>query len=69
MLTVRAHKANSHQRKGWEQFTAAAIRAVVQSKPVAGPGVVFMAWGLPAQKTIKALGIDEVRVCVSISET
>jgi uracil DNA glycosylase len=59
VLTVRAHKANSHQKKGWEELTAAAIRAVLQRD--AGRGVVFMAWGLPAQKTLKALGVDEVR--------
>ena len=28
VLTVRAHQANSHQGKGWEQFTDAVIRAV-----------------------------------------
>ena len=27
-LTVRAHQAGSHQRKGWEEFTDAAIRAL-----------------------------------------
>ena len=27
-LTVRAHQAGSHQRKGWEPFTDAAIRAL-----------------------------------------
>jgi uracil-DNA glycosylase len=25
-LTVRAHTANSHQAKGWEQFTTAALK-------------------------------------------
>lgn len=28
VLTVRAHQANSHQGKGWEQFTDAVIEAV-----------------------------------------
>ncbi len=28
VLTVRAHAANSHKDKGWEQFTDAVIRAV-----------------------------------------
>lgn len=27
-LTVRAHQAGSHQRRGWEEFTDAAIRAL-----------------------------------------
>ena len=59
-LTVRAHKAGSHARKGWEIFTAEAIRAVLQRKD-AQAGVVFMAWGLHAEKTYDKIGIDEVR--------
>jgi uracil-DNA glycosylase len=45
VLTVRAHQANSHQGKGWEQFTDAIIRAVnEQDRPI-----VYMLWGRPAQ--------------------
>ena len=45
VLTVRAHRANSHQGIGWEQFTDAAIRAVSeQDRPI-----VYMLWGRPAQ--------------------
>lgn len=45
VLTVRAHQANSHQGKGWEQFTDAIIRAVnEQNRPI-----VSMLWGKPAQ--------------------
>ena len=45
VLTVRAHKANSHRMMGWEQFTDAAIKAVnEQDRPV-----VYMLWGKPAQ--------------------
>lgn len=41
VLTVRAHQAASHQGKGWEQFTDAAIRAVnEQDRPI-----VFLLWG------------------------
>ncbi|KAJ3999245.1 uracil-DNA glycosylase [Lentinula boryana] len=58
-LTVRAHKAGSHARKGWETLTAQAIKAVT-SRPES-PGVVFMAWGLPAQKTCDKIGIDETK--------
>ncbi|PPQ92714.1 hypothetical protein CVT25_014021 [Psilocybe cyanescens] len=57
-LTVRAHKAGSHARKGWETFTAQVIRAVLNRKNIE-QGVVFMAWGMPAQKTFTAIGIDE----------
>ena len=41
VLTVRAHRAASHQGKGWEEFTDAAIRIVNEiDRPV-----VFMLWG------------------------
>ncbi len=46
VLTVRAHQAFSHQGKGWEEFTDAAIRALNQEdRPM-----VFMLWGSPARK-------------------
>ncbi|KAF8905453.1 uracil-DNA glycosylase-like protein [Gymnopilus junonius] len=60
-LTVRAHKAGSHARKGWETFTSQVIRAVIQREIGKQKGVVFMAWGLPAQKTFSSIGIDEKR--------
>ncbi len=45
VLTVRAHAANSHQGKGWEQFTDAAIAALNElNQPI-----VFILWGRPAQ--------------------
>lgn len=45
VLTVRAHQANSHQKKGWEQFTDAIIQAVnAQDRPI-----VYLLWGRPAQ--------------------
>lgn len=45
VLTVRAHQANSHQGRGWEQFTDAVIQAVnTQDRPI-----VFLLWGRPAQ--------------------
>ncbi|MDY6270827.1 MAG: uracil-DNA glycosylase [Prevotella sp.] len=40
-LTVRAHQAGSHQRKGWEEFTDAAIRAL----SVERSHLVFILWG------------------------
>jgi len=45
-LTVRAHQAGSHQKKGWEPFTDAVIRAISEKRE----GVVFMLWGSYAQK-------------------
>lgn len=45
VLTVRAHAANSHRGKGWEEFTDAAIRSLnEQNRPI-----VFILWGKPAQ--------------------
>ncbi len=55
VLTVRAHAANSHQNKGWEQFTDATIAALNrQDRPV-----VFMLWGRSAQQ--KASMLDNPR--------
>lgn len=51
VLTVRAHQANSHQGKGWEQFTDAIIQAVnAQDRPI-----VYLLWGSPAQRKIPML--------------
>ena len=45
VLTVQAHRANSHRGIGWEEFTDAAIRVLnQQDRPI-----VFMLWGRPAQ--------------------
>ncbi|TSC71088.1 MAG: uracil-DNA glycosylase [Parcubacteria group bacterium Gr01-1014_49] len=40
-LTVRAHQAGSHQERGWELFTDAAIRALSTERE----HLVFMLWG------------------------
>ncbi len=45
-LTVRAHEAGSHQRKGWEQFTDAVIQKISEQKE----HVVFLLWGGFAKK-------------------
>ena len=51
VLTVRAHQANSHQGKGWEQFTDAVIREVNKiDRPI-----VYFLWGRPAQSKIDML--------------
>lgn len=51
VLTVRAHQANSHQNRGWEQFTDAVIRAVNEiDRPI-----VYFLWGRPAQNKISML--------------
>ncbi len=40
-LTVRVHSAGSHQKKGWEEFTDAAIRELSNNRE----HLVFMLWG------------------------
>ena len=45
-LTVRAHQAGSHQRRGWEEFTDAAIRVLAEERE----NLVFILWGSYAQK-------------------
>ena len=57
---MRAHNANSHAGRGWEEFTSQALRAVSKS----GRGVVFLAWGTPAQKRIDSIGVDKTKHCV-----
>lgn len=52
-LTVRAHQAGSHQRKGWEQFTDAVISTISREKD----NVVFILWGSFAQS--KSALIDQ----------
>ncbi len=46
VLSVEAGKANSHRKKGWEQFTTAVMMYLAQrEKPL-----VLMLWGKPAQE-------------------
>lgn len=45
-LTVEAHKAGSHQGKGWENFTDAVIRKLADERE----NIVFMLWGNYAQQ-------------------
>ena len=45
-LTVEAHHAGSHQGKGWEELTDAAIQALNNQRS----NIVFMLWGSYAQR-------------------
>lgn len=45
-LTVRAHQAGSHQKKGWEMFTDSVIGHLAASRK----DVVYFLWGSYAQK-------------------
>lgn len=48
-LSVRAHQAGSHQKKGWEKFTDRVIQLLSEEKE----GIVFMLWGGYAKQKIK----------------
>jgi len=54
-LTVRAHMAGSHQKKGWEEFTDKVIARLNSDKE----NLVFFLWGAYAQK--KGENIDRSR--------
>lgn len=50
-LTVRAHTAGSHQKKGWETFTDEVIKTISDTKE----NVVFLLWGGFAKKKSKLI--------------
>lgn len=50
-LTVRAHQAGSHQKKGWETFTNRVIQLLSKEKE----NLVFMLWGGYAKQKIKLI--------------
>jgi uracil-DNA glycosylase len=54
VLTVRAHEAGSHRRRGWERFTDGVLSALQ-----AQPHIVFLLWGNDAKK--KSSLIDTAR--------
>ena len=43
-LTVRKNEANSHQKRGWEEFTDAVVRELSKRD-----NIVYLLWGKPAQ--------------------
>ena len=60
-LTVAAHRAGSHQGRGWETFTDAVVRALATERE----HLVFILWGSYAQR--KGAFIDRNRHCVICS--
>tara|TARA_R110000787_G_scaffold108621_2_gene217034 strand:- start:16732 stop:17397 length:666 start_codon:yes stop_codon:yes gene_type:complete len=54
-LTVGAHDAGSHQKKGWEQFTDAIISILSEKKE----NVVFLLWGGFAKKKGAKINSDK----------
>lgn len=57
-LTVRANQAGSHQNKGWETFTDAAIQALSNSER----NIIFLLWGNKAQQKEKIIDISKHNV-------
>ncbi|AUS06622.1 uracil-DNA glycosylase [Pseudotamlana carrageenivorans] len=60
-LTVRAHEAGSHQKKGWEHFTDAVIKTVSDKKE----NVVFLLWGGYAKKKVKLIDGKKHKIITS----
>ena len=46
VLTVEAHKPQSHSQLGWQQFTDQVVRVLNESRQ----GLVFLLWGASAQQ-------------------
>ena len=57
-LTVRAHNAGSHQKKGWETFTNAVIQSISDKKE----NVVFLLWGGFAKQKTKLIDTSKHHV-------
>lgn len=53
VLTVKAHEAFSHSKKGWEQFTESVLKSVLLNDEKK----VLLLWGTPAQKRFDSLKI------------
>ena len=60
-LTVKAHEAGSHQKKGWETFTDAVIQKISLEKE----HVVFLLWGGYAKKKGRKINTDKHCVLTS----
>ena len=54
-LTVQAHRAGSHQAKGWETFTDRVIQQLSEQYE----GLVFLLWGGYAKQKIKLIDADK----------
>lgn len=61
-LTVRAHQAGSHQRRGWEEFTDAAIRMLSRERE----HLVFILWGGYARSKVSLIDTSRHLVLQSV---
>lgn len=55
VLTVRAHAANSHKGKGWEEFTDGVIKKISDGRE----NVVFFLWGANARAKKPLIDADK----------
>ena len=67
VLTVRRGQANSHQKKGWEDFTDEIIN-ILRDKTT-NSGMVFLLWGGPASKKAQSIvgGSNDSHVIIQTS--
>ena len=61
-LTVRAHQAGSHQKKGWEIFTDAVIQKLSKERQ----GLVFLLWGNSAIAKTKLIDMEKHHILTSV---
>lgn len=55
VMTVRKGEANSHKKKGWEDFTDAVIKVLAQEAKNNDKGLVLLLWGNPAAEKAQAI--------------
>ncbi|NMH88126.1 uracil-DNA glycosylase [Flavivirga algicola] len=60
-LTVRAHQAGSHQKRGWETFTDAVIKIISEQKE----HIVFLLWGGYAKQKTRLINTSKHKVLTS----
>ena len=60
-LTVRAHEAGSHQKKGWEQFTDVVIDTLSRKRE----NIIFLLWGGFAKKKGKKIDASKHFILLS----
>ena len=60
-LTVRAHEAGSHQKKGWEIFTDEIIKEISDKKE----NLIFLLWGKFAESKMKLIHIEKHKILIA----
>lgn len=61
VLTVRAHTAASHQKKGWEMFTDTVIKELSDKRE----GIVFILWGSYARQKAQLIDVSKHLIITS----